>query len=1263
LEPTSPPPQPAALIADPQGIGGALGLVHGAADAIVVLASLLIAGLLLYLYRRRPDLRLRRLFALFALFILASAASHLAYWVRPLGGGLWVLGSLDAVVAAIAALTAGYLLRGMPQALRMPGEAMLEEANLRLEAEVAERRRAQADLQALADVLEHRIRDRTAAVEAANRELQGHIAERQRTEVALRASQDQLRLALEAARMGVWEWELPSGEVRWSERAAALFGLALQQFDGSYDTVMRMVHPDDRARVTAAVDDCIEGRTQDFFVEYRVVWQDGKVRWLEVRGRLYRSDSGEPMRMAGLTTDITEQKLSELALAESEERYRSVISGLAEGVMLIAPDGQCLTANESAERILGLTRDELMGRKLRDPAWQTLHADGSPFQPNDYPAIRTLETGQPCREVLMGVRHGAGELRWITINTQPLCRPGESRPQAVVASFTDVTDRLAAESALRESEERFRTLVEHAPEAIVVLDPETGCFADVNENATRLFGLPRAALLALGPIELSAPVQPDGRSAADAGASHIEAVLRGETPVFEWVHRDAEGHDIVCEVRLVRLRCGERWLVRGSILDITERKRIEAALRESEAKFAAVFRVCPESISISTLDDGVYVDVNDAHEQMFGYRREHVLGRSALDLGVWVDALERRGLVRRLEQHRIVQDFDASLRRADGEIRIARMSGGILELNGKRCLVLVVRDVTRQKEQDEALRLAARVFESTAEGILITDPRSRIVAVNQAFTELTGYSEDDVRGRQPSLLASGRHDRRFFEEMWQAINRSGRWHGELWNRTRSGEVRPYLMTISALRDDREMVLNYVGVMRDISTIKQSQQQLEYMANYDALTGLGNRNLFYTRLKVGIEKASRHRRQLAVVFVDLDNFKVINDTLGHDVGDVLLSEIAKRIKSCVRQEDVVCRLGGDEFTVYIEDFVDAQSLVGTAQRLTQAVSEPCRISGHDIFVTASVGISVYPNDGQTMSELLKNADTAMYKAKEQGKNGFQFFREDMNARAFERLVFVSGLRRALDRKEFRLVYQPQVQLADRQVLGAECLLRWSHPDMGEVSPGSFIPVAEETGLIVPIGEWVFGEVCRQLREWNGSAVRVSVNVSARQFRQPELVDFIGRSLQEARLQPDALAVEITESALIDDPENAAATLSKLKDMGLTISLDDFGTGYSSLSYLKRFPIDSLKIDRAFVRDIVTDPDDAAIVTAIITMAQSLKLDVVAEGVETQQQVDFLRARGCHAAQGYFFSKPLPADQAGTWLVRRLASDQWPVTADS
>jgi len=1107
---------PAGAPPDAAAYGESHAALTAGADLTLVFASLAIAGLLLYLFRKRADLPFRWIFLFFALFILATAATQSLHWVWPGDDARWLPGLIEVSVAAFALLIAGYSVRIMPQVLRVPSEATLAEVNRRLEIEVVERRHAQTQLKALADELEQRVQDRTLALEAANRELQQQVAERVRAATALRASQEQLRLALEAAHMGVWEWDIPGNALHWSERVAALFGLALEQFDGSYDSMMRMVHPDDRARVQALVDDCFAGKTHDFFLAYRVVRQDGGVRWLEARGRLYRDDNGEPSRMAGLTADVTERKLSELALEESEERYR--------------------------------------------------------------------------------------------------------------------------------------TLVEHAPEAIVVLDTGTGHFVEANENAIRLFGISRPALLEAGPFELSAAVQPDGREARLAGEAYVAAALRGETPAFEWIYRGADGRDIICEVRLVRLPASGRKLVRGSIVDITERKRIEAALRESEEKFSAVFRISPEPVTIATVEDGVYIDVNEAFERLLGYTREQVIGRSSLDLGVWVDALQRRELVRRLQQHGRVEDFEATMRRANGEIRIAHVSCGPLEFKGRRCLVGVLRDVTLQKAQEEELRLAARVFESTAEGILITDPVERIVAVNPAFAELTGYTEDEVRGRQPSLLGSGRHDRRFFDEMWNSINRNGRWHGEVWNRTKSGEVRPYLLTITALRDEHEMVLNYVGVMRDISTIKQSQQQLEYLANYDALTGLGNRNLFYTRLKVGIEKAARHRRQLAVIFVDLDNFKMINDTLGHDVGDVLLSEVARRIKTCVRQEDVVCRLGGDEFTVYVEDFSEPQALVGTAQRLTQVIGEPYHTSGHDIFVTASVGISVYPNDGQTMSELLKNADTAMYKAKEQGKNGFQFFREDMNARAFERLVFVSGLRRALDRGEFRLVYQPQIDLSERRVRAAECLLRWSHPDMGDVSPGSFIPVAEETGLVVPIGEWAIREACRQLKEWGGRGVRLNVNISARQFRQPELVDFVRDSLQASGLGPETLGVELTESALIDDPDNAAATLRRLKDMGLTISMDDFGTGYSSLSYLKRFPIDSLKIDRAFVRDIAIDPDDAAIVTAIITMAQSLKLDVVAEGVETEEQVAFLRARGCNAAQGYYFSKPLPAERADEWLLR-------------
>jgi diguanylate cyclase (GGDEF)-like protein/PAS domain S-box-containing protein len=815
----------------------------------------------------------------------------------------------------------------------------------------------------------------------------------------------------------------------------------------------------------------------------------------------------------------------------------------------------------------------------------------------------------------------------------------------------EVQERKRAEAALRYSEARYRTQVEQAPEAIVVLDVDARRFVDVNENAVRLFGLPREALLTKNPIELSAPLQQDGEPAERLAGLRIDEALRGEAPVFEWIHRNAQGEDVVCEVRLVRLPDSRLRLVRGSVLDITERKRMQNALRESEVKFATVFRTCPEAISISLERDGTYVDVNDAYERTFGFRREQVLGRSALGLGVWVDQLDRERLVQRLQRQARVFDYEAKLRHASGEVLIVQLSAERVIIQGEPCLVMVVRDITQQKRQEDQVRLAARVFESTAEGIMITDPAERIVAVNGAFAEMTGYSEDELRGQRPTVLSAEPHQQTF-AQIWDEVRRSGRWHGELWTRNKSGEVRPCLTTVSALKDDHGAVVNYVGVLRDISSIKQSQQQLEYLANYDALTGLGNRNLFLNRLKVGIDKAARHRSGLALIFIDLDNFKVINDTLGHDVGDLLLSEVARRLKAGVRQEDLVCRLGGDEFTVYLEDLSDAQLLAGTAQRLVDAMAAPYRVSGHEMFITGSLGISVYPNDGQSISELVKNADTAMYKVKEQGRNGFQFFREDMNARAFERLMFASSLRRALDRSEFRLAYQPQVALDSGRTRGAECLLRWNHADLGEVPPGSFIPVAEDTGLIIPIGEWVFAQVCEQLRDWSGlrGPGRVWVNVSARQFRQPELVDTIARLVARTGVSPTRLGIEITESALVDDPDKAAVTLRRLKHMGLTIAIDDFGTGYSSLSYLKRFPIDSLKIDRTFVRDLAADPDDAAIVTAIITMAHSLRLDVIAEGVETREQCEFLRAHGCTAAQGYYFARPLPPDAAAQWLAR-------------
>jgi len=923
-------------------------------------------------------------------------------------------------------------------------------------------------------------------------------------------------------------------------------------------------------------------------------------------------------------------------------------------------------------------------------------------------------------------------------------------------------------------EARYRTLVEHAPEAIVVYDVELGRIVDANQNALRLFGVPREQLYRMSPVQLSSPSQPpDGREASELAAQHIARAMKGEVPVFEWVHRNAAGEDIVCEVRLVRLPDEGRALVRGSVIDISQRKRTEralrqseqkfetvfrncpesiaiaklsgeylevndaftrlfgytreqavgrtardlnvwvvpedrdrlverlqregrvvdldvryrhasgeirlaelsverieldaqpcivavsrdvtaqrrmlAALRDSDTKFSTVFRNCPEAISITTETDGIYIDINDAFERATGYVRAEAIGRSSLDLGLWADGHERQALVERLSREVRVEGFLAHIRRRDGEVRIGQLSAERVEIDGRRCLVVISRDVTQQKRLEDELRLAARVFESTDEGIVVTDPAERIIALNPAFEQMSGYREEELRGKRTSVLASARHDERFFGQLWETVHGTGRWQGELWARSKSGQEAPYLMTMSAVRDDEGAVINHVGVMRDISHIKRSQEQLEYLANYDALTGLGNRNLFMSQLKVGLDRAARHHRRLALIFIDLDNFKSINDTLGHDVGDQLLVEVARRLKASVRSEDVVCRLGGDEFTVYVEDFADPEGLVSTAQRLVQSISEPYLLGPHRREVTASVGISIYPNDGDSITELIKNADTAMYKVKEHGRNGFQFFREDMNARAFERMVFVSGLRRALERGEFRLVYQPQLSLATGRAHGAECLLRWKHPDLGEVSPGSFVPVAEETGLILPIGEWVFLRLAEEMQQLGGNlGGRVAVNLSARQLRDAKVVEGLLHAMLAAGVDPARLSVDVPEAALLDDSERTADSLRRLKASGVGIAIDDFGTGYSSLSHLKRFPIDCVKIDRSLVRDISTDADDAAIVSAIITMCHSLGLEVVAEGVETRAQEAFLRERGCTGAQGYFFSRPLTAEAMAEWL---------------
>jgi diguanylate cyclase (GGDEF)-like protein/PAS domain S-box-containing protein len=557
----------------------------------------------------------------------------------------------------------------------------------------------------------------------------------------------------------------------------------------------------------------------------------------------------------------------------------------------------------------------------------------------------------------------------------------------------------------------------------------------------------------------------------------------------------------------------------------------------------------------------------------------------------------------------------------------------------------IQQDISERKKSEETTRLWATVFENSGEAVMITDPENRIVSVNQAFTEITGYAPAEVIGQNPRVLGSGRHDAAFFAEMWHRLAACGHWQNEIWDRRKNGEVYPKWLGISAVHDHDGQLTHYVAIFSDISERKAAQQRIEYLARHDALTGLPNRTLLADRLEQALAHADRTQSQVALLFLDLDRFKTINDSLGHAVGDALLREITTRLRAAVRETDTVSRLGGDEFVIVVTDQQDEQAAVGVAQKILTAMRKPFVIDGHKLTTSISIGITTYPADGSDFDTLLKKADTAMYHAKDAGRNTYRFFTEQMNVDALERLLVQSRLQQALENDEFVLHYQPQVALGSGRIIGVEALVRWHNPELGLVVPDRFIPLAEENGAIVPIGDWVLREACRQMQAWQDAGIGplpVAVNISTLQLQQSDFAEHVLAILAETGHDPALLELEFTESILIDDIDHVVDQVRRLKAAGVSIAIDDFGTGYSSLSYLKRLEVDRLKIDRSFIRDIAADPDDAAIVRAITQMAHSLRLKILAEGAETGEQTRFLLAEGCSEVQGFVFSQPLAAD---------------------
>lgn len=712
-------------------------------------------------------------------------------------------------------------------------------------------------------------------------------------------------------------------------------------------------------------------------------------------------------------------------------------------------------------------------------------------------------------------------------------------------------------------------------------------------------------------------------------------------------------HSSFPDLQIARQLCRTLATSRGMPQDTALISRILDALDRAENQMQRQYYILDQiHDSVITMDlDGFITGWNKGAERLFGYTEEEVLGHHILFL--YADEQEEDELFNAFLENG-AREFEVRRRKKSGEVFWASITLSLVrnEAGKPTGIIGYLVDITERLSTAERLRLHAKIFEHNSEAVLVTDAQWRILSTNRAFTTITGWQESDVLGKLPTMIEPVERDPQLKAEVETALDSaSGTWQGELWDRRRGDELFPAWVSLSAVRGPRGELSHRFMVFSDITERKEAERQIYRLAYYDALTGLPNRSLLFSLLEQALAEAHRGRLHGALLFLDLNRFKNVNDSFGHHAADTLLREVAQRLTTALRREDVVARLGGDEFVIALFDIKEREHAGIVAQKLLDALGAPIQVGAHEVMISASIGIAIFPEDGRDSETLIRHADVAMYRAKQSGSHGFLFYSQEMNLRSLERLKMEGGLKRALEREEFTLFYQPQLDLTSGRIVGAEALLRWRHPERGMVGPGEFIAIAEETGLIIPIGEWVLDAACAQARLWRdaGIPVRVAVNLSSRQFR-PTLPEQIARFLGHHGISGDLLELEITESILMHNGEQAVSLVERLREAGILLSLDDFGTGYSSLAYLKRFPVDNLKIDQSFIAGLPEDGSDAAIVRAIIGIARNLGRCVIAEGVETEAQQAFLRDAGCDEIQGFLFSRPLPAPEFGQLLAR-------------
>ena len=785
--------------------------------------------------------------------------------------------------------------------------------------------------------------------------------------------------------------------------------------------------------------------------------------------------------------------------------------------------------------------------------------------------------------------------------------------------------------------------VEQSPSSIVItnLDAE---IEFVNRAFETINGYSRNEVIGQNPRILQS-----GKTPKKHYLQMWETLLKGETWKGELINKRKNGSEYIEWAQISPIQQADGRISHYLAIkeDITERKQIESRLIESESHLRAIIENEPECIKI-VCAEGRLVEMNPAglamiqadnfaqvsgalvvdlvvpeHRQAYDDMHEQVLAGTSVLLEYEIIGL--KGARRWMETHAVPMK----------------------DAKGNKCQLAITRDISQRKEDENQLRIAATAFESQ-EGMMVTDEKNTILRVNTAFSKITGYTAEEVIGKTPQFLKSGRHLPAFYKALWESINSTGEWEGEIWNRRKSGEDYPQHMMIKVVKDLNLKVTHYVCTLTDITHKKAAADKIERLAFYDPLTGLPNRQLLHDRLKPALANSHRTGLHGALLFIDLDNFKALNDTLGHDMGDLLLQQVAERLLSCVREVDTVARLGGDEFVVMLED-LNAEMLAAVKQaehvgeKVLGVINQPFQLMEYSYTSTPSIGITLFQGQDESVDQLLKHADIAMYQAKTSGRNTLCFFDPQMQANVLAKVLMQTELLQALDKQQFELYYQIQVDV-ERRALGAEVLIRWMHPERGLVSPDDFIPLAEEVGIIQAIGHWVLQTACGQIQAWQQDTLTrdltLSVNVSPKQFFQVDFASQVQSLIHHYAINPCLLKLELTESILIENVEDTIATMNQLGAIGVQFSLDDFGTGYSSLQYLKKLPLNQLKIDQSFVCDLAIDSGDQAIVRTIIAMAKSLGLNVIAEGVETVEQQQFLLNSDCVNYQGYLFGKPMP-----------------------